>query len=154
MQYVLNRQHHFFSVSLMAIFGTLMVAAGIVSADSATQDAEKVKTSMAQQVKITIEQAILTASKAQPGTVLKAELEKEHGPLMWELEIVSADGALHEVHVDGEHGKLIGLHAQKNTEEKTGTAIQAGASDKKSEQSADPAPKQDTSTEESGTKKP
>ncbi len=141
MHHVLNRQCQHLVISLIGIFGTLIIALGIASADSAAKDVHAVKASMAQQAKITIKQAILTASKAQPGTVLKAELEKEHGPLMWEVEIVSADGALHEVHVDGERGELIGLHAQKDTEEQTGKAIQTGASDTKSEQIVDPAQK-------------
>lgn len=154
MRYSSNRVHQRFSILLMTTLGTVLLATSFVSADSTGHDPQHIKSSMAQKAKITIDQAISAASKAQPGTVIKAELEKEHGPLLWELEIVTEDGKIHEIHVDGERGEILDLHAQKGTKEKTGTAIHTGASDKKSEPSLGSAPKQDASIEAPITKKP
>lgn len=154
MRYSTNRLHQHFSILLMATLGTILLATSFASADSTGQDPQQIKSSMAQKAKITIDQAISTASKAQPGRVIKAELEKEHGPLLWELEIVTEDGKIHEIHVDGERGEIFDLHAQKGTEEKSGTAIHTGASDQKSEQGLASTGEQAPSTEEPITKKP
>lgn len=68
---------------------------------------------MAAQAKVAIEQAIKTASDRQPGRVIEAELEKKHGKAVWEVEVVTADGKIVEVHVDAESGAVIDVEAKK-----------------------------------------
>ena len=62
---------------------------------------------MAKTAKVTIDQAIKTASEKVPGTVIEAELEHKHGKTIWEVEIVSADGKVTEVHLDADSGTVI-----------------------------------------------
>ncbi|MBI5777146.1 MAG: PepSY domain-containing protein, partial [Nitrospirae bacterium] len=59
--------------------------------------------------KVTIEQAVKTASEKLPGKVIEAELEKKHGKGVWEVEIVGADGKVTEVHVDADTGAVIDM---------------------------------------------
>src|SRR5438105_15931278 len=54
---------------------------------------------MAKTAKVTIDQAIKTASEKVTGTVIEAELEHKHGKTIWEVEIVSADGKVTERHL-------------------------------------------------------
>ncbi len=49
--------------------------------------------------KVTIDQAIKTASDKVQGTAVEAELEKKHGKTIWEVEIVGADGKVTYVHI-------------------------------------------------------
>lgn len=57
--------------------------------------------------KVSIEQAIKTALEKVPGTVVEAELEKEHGKTVWEVEIIGSDGSETEVHIDAADGSVI-----------------------------------------------
>jgi uncharacterized membrane protein YkoI len=63
--------------------------------------------------KITIDQAIKTALEKVPGTAVEAELEKKHGKTVWEVEVVGADGAVTEVHIDAATGAIIDTEAKK-----------------------------------------
>ncbi len=63
--------------------------------------------------KITIDQAIKTALEKVPGTAVEAELEKKHGKTVWEVEVVGADGAVTEVHIDAATGTIIDTEAKK-----------------------------------------
>ena len=51
---------------------------------------------MVKAAKVTIDQAIKTASEKVPGTVIEAELEKKHDKIVWEVEVVAADGKVSE----------------------------------------------------------
>ena len=57
--------------------------------------------------KITIDQAIKTAGDKAPGTIVEAELEKEHGKTVWEVEVLGADGHVMQVHIDAATGDVI-----------------------------------------------
>lgn len=59
--------------------------------------------------KVTIEQAVRTATEKLAGKVIEAELEKKHGKGVWEVEIVGADGKVMEVHVDADTGAVIDM---------------------------------------------
>ena len=61
--------------------------------------------------KVTIDQAIKTASDKVQGTAVEAELEKKHGKTIWEVEIVGADGKVTEVHIDAAPGLVIYTYA-------------------------------------------
>lgn len=114
-------------LSLLISLGIMMLTSGTALA---AQSHEQVKTDMAQSAQISIDQAVQAAIKEVPGTVIKAELEKEHGPLMWEIEVVAADGKVKEVHIDGTSGKRLALHGSNKTPQASESGIHAGTADK------------------------
>src|SRR2546430_1230323 len=68
--------------------------------------------------KVTVEQAIKTATEKLAGKVIEAELEKKHGKAVWEVEIVGEDGKVTEVHVDADSGAVIDMEAKEEKEHK------------------------------------
>jgi uncharacterized membrane protein YkoI len=70
-------------------------------------------TDLVKDAKVTIDQAIKTALEKVPGTAVEAELEKKHGKTVWEVEVVGADGAVTEVHIDAATGAVIDTEAKK-----------------------------------------
>lgn len=69
---------------------------------------------MAKEAKVTIDQAIKTATEKVPGTVVEAELEKKHDKTVWEVEVLGADGNVTEVHIDAATGAVIDTEAKKH----------------------------------------
>ncbi len=95
----------------------LLIALG----SSAWADDKEGKISdLAKDAKVTIEQAIKTASEKVPGTVVEAELEKKHGKTVWEVEVLGADGNVTEVHIDAATGSVIDTEAKKDEKKKEG----------------------------------
>jgi uncharacterized membrane protein YkoI len=76
-------------------------------------DETKELVQMAAQAKVTIDQAIKTASDRQPGRVIEAELEKKHGKAVWEVEVVTPSGKIVEVHIDADSGAVIDVEEKK-----------------------------------------
>jgi uncharacterized membrane protein YkoI len=62
---------------------------------------------MAAAAKVTIDQAIKTGSGKVAGKVVEAELEMEHGKIIWEVEVVTAENKVIEVHIDAVTGEVI-----------------------------------------------
>ena len=77
------------------------------------KDESKETVEMAAKAKMTIDQAIKTASEKVPGKVVEAELEKKHGTLVWEVEVVTAENKVMEVHIDAESGAVIDVEEEK-----------------------------------------
>lgn len=77
-------------------------------------------TDLVKEAKVTIDQAIKTASEKVPGTVVEAELEKKHGKTVWEVEVLGADGNVTEVHIDAATGTVIDTEAKKDEKKKEG----------------------------------
>lgn len=75
-------------------------------------------TALAKDAKVTIDQAIKTASETAPGTVVEAELEKKHGKTIWEVEVLGADGKVTEVHIDAATGAVIDTEAKEKKDAK------------------------------------
>ena len=73
---------------------------------------------MSKTAKVTVEQAIKTATEKMAGKVIEAELEKKHGKAVWEVEIVGEDGKVTEVHVDADSGAIIDTEEKKEKEHK------------------------------------
>ena len=71
-------------------------------------------TDLMKDAKVTIDQAIKTASEKAPGTIVEAELEKKHGKTVWEVEVVGADGNVTEVHIDAVSGEVIDTEMKKD----------------------------------------
>ena len=87
---------------------------------SAWADKEGKITDLVKDAKVTVDQAIKTASEKVPGTVVEAELEKKHGKTVWEVEILGADGNVTEVHIDAATGVVIDTEAKKDQKKKEG----------------------------------
>lgn len=75
---------------------------------------------LVKEAKVTIDQAIKTALEAVPGTAVEAELEKKHDKTVWEVEVLGADGAMTEVHIDAATGAVIDKEAKHEKHEKKG----------------------------------
>ena len=69
---------------------------------------------MAATAKVTIDQAIKTALEKVPGKAVEAELEKKHGTLVWEVEVVTAENKVMEVHIDAGSGAVIDVEEEKS----------------------------------------
>ena len=67
----------------------------------------KEKLQLSQDAKVTVEEAIKTATAKVPGKVIEAEIEKKHGKAVWEVEIATADNRIMEVHLDSASGAVI-----------------------------------------------
>ena len=89
---------------MMALaFGAILLLSGPAWSDQkgkGKKDESKETVEMARMAKVTIDQAIKTASEKVAGKVVEAELEKEHDKLVWEVEIVTAENKLMEVYID------------------------------------------------------
>ena len=72
--------------------------------------------------KLSLEEAIAKAKTKFPGRVLEAELENEHGQVVYEIEIASATGAVTEIEVDAQSGEILGseLEDEEDIEQEQG----------------------------------
>jgi uncharacterized membrane protein YkoI len=77
------------------------------------KDEAKETVEMAATAKVTIDQAIKTASEKVAGKVVEAELEMKQDKLVWEVEVVTADNKVMEVHIDAESGAVIDVEEEK-----------------------------------------
>jgi uncharacterized membrane protein YkoI len=78
------------------------------------KDEVKETVEMAATAKVTIDQAIKTASEKVAGKVVEAELERKHDKLVWEIEVVTAENKVMEVHIDAESGAVIDVEEEKS----------------------------------------
>ena len=98
--------------------GLLIIGLIIGSSTVAWSDDKKDNIAdLVKDAKVTVEQAIKTATEKVPGTVVEAELEKKHGKTVWEVEILGADGKVTEVHIDAADGTVIDTEAKKEKHE-------------------------------------
>lgn len=68
---------------------------------------------MAAAAKVTIDEAVKTALEKVSGKVIEAELEHKHNKLVWEVEVVTAENKVMEVHIDAESGAVIDVEEEK-----------------------------------------
>lgn len=98
-------------LGIMAVaIGAVLVLNGPAWSDEkgkGKKDESKEAVEMAATAKVTIDQAIKTALENVPGKVVEAELEKKHDTLVWEVEVVTAENKVMEVHIDAESGAVI-----------------------------------------------
>ena len=108
-------------VGVMALaIGAVLVLNGPVWSDQKSKgkkDAANEMVEMAGTAKVTIDQAIKTASEKVPGKVVEVELEKKHNTLVWEVEVVTAENKVMEVHIDAESGAVIDVEEEKPEKE-------------------------------------
>ena len=104
-------------VGIMALaIGVVLVLNGPAWSDQKgkeKKDESKETVEMAAKAKVTIDQAIKTASEKVPGKVVEAELEKKHNALVWEVEVVTAENKVMEIHIDAESGVVIDVEEEK-----------------------------------------
>jgi uncharacterized membrane protein YkoI len=96
--------------------GALLVLNGPAWSDEkgkGKKDESKETVEMAATAKVTIDQAIKTALEMVPGKVVEAELEKKHDTLVWEVEVVTAENKVMEVHINAESGAVIDVEEEK-----------------------------------------
>ncbi|WP_424966548.1 PepSY domain-containing protein [Dinoroseobacter sp. S375] len=68
--------------------------------------------SVAEQVSLTEEQAVAIALAEVPGTFEEAELERDDGQLIYEIEILGADGIEMEVEISAETGEILEIERE------------------------------------------
>lgn len=104
-------------VGMMVVaVGTMLVLNGPAWSDEKGKDKKdeaKETIEMAAAAKVTIDQAIKTASEKVAGKVVEAELEMKHDKAVWEVEIVTAENKIMEVHIDAESGEVIDVEEEK-----------------------------------------
>ncbi|MEP6932695.1 MAG: PepSY domain-containing protein [Nitrospirota bacterium] len=104
-------------LGIMALaIGAMLVLNGPAWSDDkgkGKKDESKETVEMAAKAKITIDQAIKTALEKVSGKVVEAELEKKHDTLVWEVEVVTAENKVMEVHIDAESGAVIDVEEEK-----------------------------------------
>lgn len=104
-------------VGMMAVaIGAILVLNGPAwSGDKGKgkKDESKETIEMAAAAKVMIDQAIKTASEKVSGKVIEVELEKKHDKLVWEVEVVTAENKVMEVHIDAETGAVIDVEEEK-----------------------------------------
>lgn len=112
------------TVSLLGASVLLLTSVGLaVSHDGKKADVANLSTA------VTMEEAIKTATTQFPGKVLEAELEKEDGNAVYEIEIVNAAGETRELEIDAQSGKILSSELEDHDEH------QKGGPDKDSEKS-------------------
>jgi uncharacterized membrane protein YkoI len=67
--------------------------------------------------KITMAEARAIALKKAPGKVKSAELEKEHGKLIYSFDIATSKKAITEVNVDAMNGKIVAVQQETPAQE-------------------------------------
>jgi uncharacterized membrane protein YkoI len=95
--------------------GAVLALSGPVLSDSKSEkkkDGVKEKLEMAGEAKVSIDQAIKAALDKVPGKVIEAELEKKHDKTVWEVEVVTAENKVMEVHVDADSGAVIDVEEE------------------------------------------
>ena len=111
-----QRSSTVFALAIVLAAGTL-AAAGSAYGDEKDKNG---KVEMAAAAKVTVDQAIKTATEKVPGKVIEAELEKKHKKLVWEVEIVTAENKVMEVHIDADTGAVIDVEEEKAKPKKSG----------------------------------
>ncbi|HSA87561.1 MAG TPA: PepSY domain-containing protein [Nitrospira sp.] len=102
--------------SLTVFVLTVFMATGALAVGgTAYADAKekKGKAEMAAAAKVTIEEAIKTATDKVAGKVIEAELEHKHNKLVWEVEVLTAENKAMEVHIDADTGAVIDVEEEK-----------------------------------------
>ncbi len=97
---------------LIAIFLTTSIFGASASAKDFTGSISlsifKDETSAIDQVKINIEKAVKIARSETGGTqVMRAELERSYGYLVWEISLVGNNRTVHQIVIDPANGKIL-----------------------------------------------
>jgi uncharacterized membrane protein YkoI len=105
---------------LTAITVTVLTAGAsfTTAASKARQDREaQAQEKLAREAKITEEQAQAAALRRAPGNVESAELEREHGRLVYSFDIRNSKGTITEVQVSAVTGKVVRVEHENRKQE-------------------------------------
>ncbi len=107
---------------VMAVFISALLTGGSLAMARSTRGQEQGEAAneakLARQAKITKERAQEVALRRAPGTVEDAELEREHGKLVYSFDIRNAKGTIDEVQVSAITGRVVRVeHETKKQEE-------------------------------------
>jgi len=91
----------------------VVLGAGTMTVAASAFGEEHNKLEMAAAAKVTIDEAIKTASEKLAGKIIGAELEDKHHTLVWEVEIVTPETKVMEVHIDAKTGAVIDIEEEK-----------------------------------------
>lgn len=99
------------ALSIELAFAALMVAAGtMIMIDHVSAEPNKFEKAVS--AKVSIVEAITTASGKVSGAVVEAKLEQKHDRLIWEVEVVTQEKQMMEVHIDAQTGTIIEVEAE------------------------------------------
>lgn len=101
-------------VAAMIACGPLVTARALGAQKESEQEREA---KLARQAKITKEQAEETALKRASGNVESAELEREHGKLVYSFDIRNAKGTIDEVQVSAITGRVVRVEHETKKQE-------------------------------------
>jgi len=90
-----------------------IISMTLITGGNALAKSAKEKLQLSQDAKVSIEEAIKTATDKVPGKVVEAELEKKHGKAVWEVEIATPDNKIMEVHLDSASGAVIDVQEKR-----------------------------------------
>jgi len=118
----MKRLHTF---SLLGASALLLASVGLAMSHDGKEKADVANLPTS----VTMEEAIKTATTQFHGKVLEAELEREDGKAVYEVEIVNASGETREFEIDAQSGNILSSEQEdQDTHEK-------GASHQESEKS-------------------
>lgn len=92
------------------ILAALVVAAGAVT-DHALGEPNKVEKALS--AKVSMAEAIMTASEKVSGTVIEAKLDQKHDELIWRVAVVTPENQVMEIQIDAHTGMLIDVGEEK-----------------------------------------
>jgi uncharacterized membrane protein YkoI len=99
------------------LVGAILALSGPAWSDEKRGGKEQDETAKAVELsattRITIDQAIKTASEKVAGKVIEAELEEKNGKAVWEVEVVDGNKKVTEVHVDAGTGAVVATQEKK-----------------------------------------
>lgn len=107
------KKHFVWAVLISAI----LTSGSLVMAKSRGQEEAGNEARLAKQARITKEKAQEIALKRAPGNVESAELEKEHGKLVYSFDIRNAKGTIDEVQVSAITGKIVRVEHENKKQE-------------------------------------
>lgn len=102
-------------MKVKSILGAVLSVAVIVGGLAGCESEKQEQANLSAKAKVSREDAEKTAlGKVAGGTVKEAELEKEHGKIIWSLDI-STPGTkdITEVHVDAINGEIVAMENEK-----------------------------------------
>ncbi|MDQ1636673.1 MAG: hypothetical protein QOF62_12 [Pyrinomonadaceae bacterium] len=102
---------------LAILISAFLTGSSLVMAKPTAPQENANEAKLARQAKITKEQAQQTALKRAPGTVESAELEREHGKLVYSFDIRNARGTIDEVQVSAITGKIVRVEHENKQQE-------------------------------------
>ncbi len=90
----------------------LVVGAGIMPLIDQVR-AEPNISEKAASAKVSIGEAITTASEKITGAVIEAKLEQKHDQLTWEVDVITPEKQVMKIHIDAQTGIVIDVEEEK-----------------------------------------